>query len=79
MCIAVPARVLSVDGLVAEVERYGERLQVSLLLLDQPVAEGDHLILQAQRYAVEKLDAAAAADAYRLFDQVIGRPTDPGP
>lgn len=71
MCIAIPARVISVDGLLAEVERYGQRLQVSLALLSDPVAPGDFLILQAQRFAVEKIDAAGAEAAYRLFDEAL--------
>lgn len=76
MCIAIPARVVAVDGLTAEVERFGERSSVSLFLLAEPVAAGDYLILQAQRFAVEKIGPAEAEAAWRLFAEVLGVPTD---
>ena len=71
MCIAIPAKVLSVDGLLATVERYGERLTVSLALLSEPVCPGDYLVIQAQRFAVDKMDQETAAKAYRLFDALL--------
>ncbi len=74
MCIAIPARVTAVTGHTAEVERYGERLEVSLALMCEPVAVGDYLILQAQRFAVDKIAPEAAAEAYRLFEEAFGLP-----
>ena len=71
MCLAIPAKVLQTDGVTATVERYGETLTVSLTMLPEPVAEGDYLVIQAQRFAVGKVDADAAAEAYRLFDEII--------
>ena len=72
MCIAIPARVIQVCGLNALVERYGEQLEVSLLLLEEAVAPGDYLILQARAWAVEKITIAQAREAYRLFDELFG-------
>ena len=71
MCVAIPARVIELDATTAVVERYGERLAVSLLLMDEPVALGEYLIIQAQRYAVRKIDAEEAQQAYRLFDEIM--------
>ncbi|KAB2934148.1 MAG: HypC/HybG/HupF family hydrogenase formation chaperone [Candidatus Contendobacter sp.] len=71
MCIAIPARVVELRETSALVERYGERLEVSLLLLDDPVAPGDYLIVQAQTFAVRKIDPDEAMEAYRLFDEII--------
>ena len=71
MCIAIPARVIKVCGLNALVERYSEQLEVSLLLLEEAVAPGDYLILQARAWAVEKITAAQAREAYRLFDELF--------
>ncbi|MBL8246971.1 MAG: HypC/HybG/HupF family hydrogenase formation chaperone, partial [Candidatus Competibacter sp.] len=45
MCIAIPAQVIEVRETSAVVERYGERLEVSLLLLEEPAALGDYLII----------------------------------
>jgi len=72
MCIAIPARVIAVRGQYALVERYGEQLEVSLLLLAEDVAPGDYLILQARAWAVEKITADEAQEAYRLFDELFG-------
>ncbi len=56
-------------------ERAGGALQrtveVSLLLLEEAVAPGDYLILQARAWAVEKITAAQAREAYRLFDELF--------
>jgi hydrogenase expression/formation protein HypC len=71
MCIAIPARVVELRETSALVERYGERLEVSLLLLEEPVALGDYLIVQAQAFAVRKIDPDEAQEAYRLFDAII--------
>lgn len=72
MCLAIPARVVALGDGSAVVERYGERLTVSLLLLEEPVAVGDHLVVQAQAYAVRKIDADEAQESYRLFDEIFG-------
>jgi hydrogenase assembly chaperone HypC/HupF len=72
MCIAVPAKVLAVDGHFARVARGREELQVSLALLDDVVAPGDYLVLQAQRYAVARLDAGEAAECLRLLAEALG-------
>ena len=71
MCVAIPARVVEIRGASAMVERYGERLEVSLLLLQDEVEVGDFLILQARAFAVEKIAPEVAADIYRLFDQFV--------
>lgn len=73
MCIAIPALVLAVCGMQARVERYGESLDVSLLLLvDQEVAPGDYLLLQAGAWAVEKISREEALEIYRLLEEFAG-------
>jgi hydrogenase expression/formation protein HypC len=72
MCIAIPARIVELRETSARVERYGEQLEVSLLLLEEPVAVGDYLILQAQTFALRKIDPTEAREIYRLFDDLIG-------
>ena len=70
MCLAIPSKVIAVDGPLAVVERYGERLTVGLTMLPEPVHVGDYVIVQARRHAVQKLDEAAAKEAIRLFDEL---------
>lgn len=70
MCLAIPSRVVSVDGRMAVVERYGERLAVDLMLMAEPVAPGDYLIVQARRLAVERVPPEDAEAAHALFDEL---------
>jgi hydrogenase expression/formation protein HypC len=57
----------------ARVERYGEQLDISLLLLvDQEVAPGDYLLLQAGAWAVEKISREEALEIYRLLEEFAG-------
>jgi hydrogenase expression/formation protein HypC len=73
MCIAIPARVLEVHGMNAQVERYGEQLEVSLLLLaEEQVKPGDYLIIQASAWAVEKIAPEEALEICRLFEEFAG-------
>ena len=67
MCVAIPSRVVEIGNSTATVERFGERLVVSTLLLPDPVELGDYVILQARRYAIEKIGAAEAQQSLALF------------
>jgi hydrogenase expression/formation protein HypC len=53
------------------VEAGGERRAVSLLLLDEPVAVGDYLLVQHGQFAYERLDAESARQSLALIDEVI--------
>jgi hydrogenase expression/formation protein HypC len=70
MCLAVPMRIVSVQGRMACCEARGVRRDVSLTLLaDQPVAVGD-LVLVHVGYALQTITAAHARDTWALFDQI---------
>jgi hydrogenase expression/formation protein HypC len=71
MCVAIPVRVLSVEGLLARVERGGEIVEVNLLLLDDDVRPGDYLVLQAGNHAIARMDAAEAMVRLALFEEVL--------
>jgi hydrogenase expression/formation protein HypC len=73
MCIAIPSRVISIDGNTALVERFGEQLTVSLMLLEERPAVGDYLIVQAQSFALERIDRDSAEEALRLIEEAFGR------
>jgi hydrogenase expression/formation protein HypC len=55
MCLAIPSKVLEIRAGMATVECFGSRRNVSLLLLDEDVAVGDYLLVQAGGYACEKV------------------------
>lgn len=73
MCIAIPSRVVEVKGeFSAVVERCGERLEVSLLMLSEPVEPGDWVVVQARAHAIQRLTPEEAEEALALFREVFG-------
>ena len=72
MCMAVPSRVVAVDGQMATVEAFGQTRQTSLLLLEEEVAVGDYLLLAAGgTFAAEKVPAETALAAIDYLSQVL--------
>lgn len=47
MCMAVPSRIVAIDGQVATVEAFGRQRQTSLMLLEGEATIGDYVILGA--------------------------------
>lgn len=70
MCIAVPAEVVSSDGMMALVDVYGDRFTVSLAMMSEPVAAGDFLAIQARR-AIDKVPRDEAHAARTFFESVF--------
>lgn len=73
MCLAVPSRVVALDGLMATVEAFGERRQVSLMLLHEDVALGDYLLIQAGNFAFERVEADRAEESLRLMAELMAQ------
>lgn len=67
MCLAVPSRVVAIEGLMATVETEGEQRNVSLMLLDDEIALGDYLLIQAGGFAFERVDSERAEETLRLM------------
>ena len=70
MCLAIPAKVINVDGKSAKVTIEDVEYTASLLLLDD-VKPGDYIMLHAG-FAIEKVDPDEAAETLRLLNE-IGR------
>lgn len=68
MCLAIPAKVVSVDGVTARVSVEDVEYTASLLLLND-VKPGDFIMLHAG-FAIEKVDAAEAAETLRLLNEI---------
>jgi hydrogenase expression/formation protein HypC len=67
MCLAFPLEVLAVDGPAAVVDHGGERRTVSLLLLDEPVAPGDYLLIQVGNFAFQRMTPTEGREARALL------------
>ena len=54
MCLAVPARILSIDEIHAWAETMGVRQRVNIQLIDSPIP-GDYILVHAG-FAIERID-----------------------
>ncbi|HKI62090.1 MAG TPA: HypC/HybG/HupF family hydrogenase formation chaperone [Mariprofundaceae bacterium] len=68
MCLAVPARVVELNGDNAIVDLDGIRKETSTILLDE-VAVGDYVLIHVG-YALERIDPIEAAKTLKLFDEL---------
>ncbi len=81
MCLAVPMRVVEVDGFSARCEARGVERRVSLLLLgDDAVTPGDFVTVHLGQ-ALAKVDADEAQRAWALYDEMLATldAAPPGP
>ena len=71
MCLAVPSKVIKIDGDTAEVEIGGIRKQVSLSLVsDQAVQIGEYVLIHTG-YAITKIDEEEAKSILDAWKQVL--------
>ena len=68
MCLAIPAKVISVDGSRALVVIEDVEYNASLLLLED-VRPGDFVLLHAG-FAIEKVDPEEAAETMKLLTEI---------
>jgi hydrogenase expression/formation protein HypC len=73
MCLAVPSKVIAVDGLMATVEAFGQQRNVNLMLMQEPVALGDYLLVQLGDFAFERVDPARAEESLRLMEEILAQ------
>jgi hydrogenase expression/formation protein HypC len=74
MCMAIPSRVIALAGEMATVECFGEQRDVSLMLMEGPLALGDYVLVQAGGFAYERVAPTAAQEALTLFSSVLELP-----
>jgi len=69
--MAVPSRIVAIDGLMATVEAFGEQRAVSLILLAEEVEIGDYLLIQAGSFAYQRVEPEAAEASLQLLTEVL--------
>lgn len=70
MCLAIPGKVLAVDGLVATVDFFGVRKELRLDIVDEPVAPGDY-VLNHVGFAIRRIPAEEVGETLALFDSIL--------
>jgi hydrogenase expression/formation protein HypC len=76
MCLAAPSRVLEVRDGVAVTECFGQRREVSLLLMNEDIAVGDYLLIQAGGFAFERVETHRAEEALALMEELMQQEGD---
>ncbi|MGE0453641.1 MAG: HypC/HybG/HupF family hydrogenase formation chaperone [Vicinamibacteria bacterium] len=71
MCLGVPGRVVSVDGIVATVDFWGVRRAVRLDLVDQPVQPGDY-VLNHVGFAIRRIPPEDIQGTLDLYESLLG-------
>ncbi len=69
MCLAIPARVVSVEGKTATVDFGGVTRPVSIALLEK-VAIGDYVVVHTG-YAIQKMDREEAEKTLELWREIL--------
>ena len=73
MCLAIPMKIVEIDGFSARCEAKGVHRDVSLFMLQgEPVAVGDFVMVHVG-YAIQKVTPQEASSTWELFDQVLAR------
>ncbi|KPJ60202.1 MAG: hypothetical protein AMJ46_07745 [Latescibacteria bacterium DG_63] len=69
MCLAIPMKVVEIEGERGLVEQGGVRRPADLRLLEE-VSVGDYVIVHAG-FAISRLDTEEAEETLRLFAELI--------
>ncbi|HHS84153.1 MAG TPA: HypC/HybG/HupF family hydrogenase formation chaperone [Gammaproteobacteria bacterium] len=70
MCLAIPMKIIEIDGFNARCEARGVERDVSLFIMqDEAVAAGDFVMVHVG-YAIQKVTPQEARSTWELFDQV---------
>jgi len=69
MCLAIPAKVLSMKGKLAQVDfGNGVMQEVNVMLVDAKI--GDYVLVHAG-YAIQVLDQKEAEETLKLWDEIL--------
>ena len=70
MCLAVPMRVINIEGnnIVAEID--GVKREASQMLIDEEIGLGDYVVVHAG-FVISKLDEEEALETLKMMRQIL--------
>ncbi len=68
MCLSIPAKIISIDGNMAEVSAGGAVFSAGLHMIEN-VKIGDYILLHAG-FAIQKISEKEAEDSIRLLKEI---------
>jgi hydrogenase expression/formation protein HypC len=77
MCLAIPSKIVEINDGMATIDVDGVQRSASLMLMED-VSVGDFVIVHAG-FAIQKLDAAAAAESLQLLREAAAAVDDLDP
>lgn len=77
MCLAIPSKIVEINDGMATIDVDGVQRSASLMLMED-VSVGDFVIVHAG-FAIQKLDAAAAAESLKLLREAAAMLDDMDP
>ncbi len=70
MCLAIPMKIVAIDGFMARCEARGVERDVNLFMLqDENVGCGDYVMVHVG-YAIQKVSPREARTTWELFEQL---------
>lgn len=70
MCLAVPSKIVEIDGYTATVDVMGLRKKISLMLLPEEPQIGDYVLVHAG-FAINKIESSEAEQALKLYEEIV--------
>lgn len=70
MCLGVPGKVVSVDGLLATVDFWGVRKDIRLDIVDEPVKPGDY-VLNHVGFAIRRIPSEDIEGTLALYESLL--------
>lgn len=70
MCLAVPAKIIEVNGNIAKVDFGGNVLREVNIILVEEAKPGDYVLVHAG-YAIQKVDEKEALETLRLWNEIL--------
>ena len=70
MCLAIPSRIISTDGITAVVDVCGARREANLMLLPEEVSPGDFVLVHAG-FAMQTVDRESAEESLKFFKRLV--------
>jgi hydrogenase expression/formation protein HypC len=68
MCLSIPAKIVSIDGTMAEVSAGGAIFKAGLHMIENAMV-GDYILLHAG-FAIQKISEKEAEETIRLFEEM---------
>ncbi|WRC34985.1 HypC/HybG/HupF family hydrogenase formation chaperone [Helicobacter pylori] len=72
MCLAIPSKVIAINGNVALLETLGVQREASLDLMGESVKVGDYVLLHIG-YVMSKIDEKEALESIELYQEMIAK------